>query len=282
MTSFNYAHYISEAIESIIAQTYSDWELIIVDDGSSDDSLNIIKRYAESDSRIKLYTHQDNSNKGLAESIKLGLKHSTSPWVAFLESDDFWKNNALEKMVSCLKFSPDLVFSCPEVIGETSQAECLKKLTEQQYPKYYDINNSGFIEKFADLIGQINIIPTFSVVMVKKELLDRCCFNSVIKPYLDYYLWAQLANNRVYYLCEKIVCWRAHSGSYITKNKFNFVQNLLFRSQIHYNVLKVKHPILAIVKTLNFIRVRIFYVKISDGFFSIYITDKLILRVRIK
>lgn len=71
--SYNYEKYIKDTIESVLSQTYSDWEMIIVDDGSKDKSRDIIKEYCEKDSRIKLYTHEKNVNKGLAETIQLVL-----------------------------------------------------------------------------------------------------------------------------------------------------------------------------------------------------------------
>jgi len=67
MASYNYAGYISQGIESVINQTYQNFELIIVDDGSVDNSVEIIKSYCEKDNRIKLYCH--NKNRGLSKQI---------------------------------------------------------------------------------------------------------------------------------------------------------------------------------------------------------------------
>lgn len=63
--SFNYEKYITQTIESVINQTYTNWELIIVDDGSKDNSKEIIKDYCAKDNRIRLYTHENNQNLGL-------------------------------------------------------------------------------------------------------------------------------------------------------------------------------------------------------------------------
>ncbi len=63
--SYNYEKYISQTIESVLNQTYTDFEYIIFDDGSTDNSVNIIKEYAKKDKRIKFYTHENNSNKNL-------------------------------------------------------------------------------------------------------------------------------------------------------------------------------------------------------------------------
>ena len=113
LTSYNYAHYITEAIDSVLSQDFSDWELIIVDDGSRDNSVEIIKEYVKSDSRIKLYQHENASNKGLAESIKLGLSKCSNEWVVFLESDDILTNDSIKKRFEVIQnnSSIDLVFS---------------------------------------------------------------------------------------------------------------------------------------------------------------------------
>ena len=73
-TSYNYSEYISETIKSVQAQTYSDWELIIVDDASTDNSVEIIRNFCQNDKRIKLICHD--KNKGLAKAIQTGLKYA--------------------------------------------------------------------------------------------------------------------------------------------------------------------------------------------------------------
>ena len=73
--SYNAEKTIKETIESVLNQTHNDWELIIVDDGSRDNSLEIIKSYCQKDERMKLYTHKDDINKGLKETVKFGLSH---------------------------------------------------------------------------------------------------------------------------------------------------------------------------------------------------------------
>ena len=101
MASYNYAPIIGEAIESVINQTYKDWELIIVDDGSADNSVEVIKKYL-SDNRIKLYINE--KNLGLAKTVRKGIQYSTSDWIAFLESDDKFSPNALEeKVFGCIQ-----------------------------------------------------------------------------------------------------------------------------------------------------------------------------------
>ena len=92
--SYNCENTIQETIESVISQTYKDWELIIVDDGSKDNSVNIIKKYCNEYDNIKLFTHADNKNKGLKHTLKLGISKASSKWIHFCECDDILKENA--------------------------------------------------------------------------------------------------------------------------------------------------------------------------------------------
>ena len=102
-TSYNYEEYIKETIESVLAQTYTNWEMIIVDDGSKDNSINTIKEYCEKDKRIKLYQHENGENKGIVESVKLGVEKSTTDWIVFLESDDTICPEYLETKIEVIK-----------------------------------------------------------------------------------------------------------------------------------------------------------------------------------
>ena len=97
---YNNANVIIETITSVINQTYSNWELLLIDDASSDETIAILKPFKESDSRIKLFQH--NQNKGAAEARNLGTKMATGNYIAFLDADDLWKENKLELQVSQL------------------------------------------------------------------------------------------------------------------------------------------------------------------------------------
>ena len=217
--SYNYAQYISECIESVIAQTYQNWELIIVDDGSTDNSVEIIQSYCKKDHRIKLYQHKNGQNKGLKDTILLGLKQANSEWVAFLESDDKFLPNYLEEKIKIIEQEPDVkfIFNDFEIIDNTSF------YFTSWYYKFssYVLPCKGFLSLKKEMC-EINCIPTFSVVMAKKKLLETLDFNTPIDSHLDYYLWLQLTPKiKFYFLNKKLTQWRKHSGSYITKTTFS-------------------------------------------------------------
>lgn len=100
MPSYNTAKYIAETVQSVLAQTYQNWELIIVDDCSTDDTDEVVRPYL-SDSRIKYLKNEKNS--GAAVSRNRALREAQGKWIAFLDSDDLWMPEKLEKQVSFMK-----------------------------------------------------------------------------------------------------------------------------------------------------------------------------------
>jgi glycosyltransferase involved in cell wall biosynthesis len=99
MPSYNTAEYISETIESVLNQSYVNWELIIVDDCSNDQTEEIV--YSYKDSRI--YFYKNEKNCGAAISRNKGIRLARGEWIAFLDSDDLWANNKLEKQLRFMK-----------------------------------------------------------------------------------------------------------------------------------------------------------------------------------
>lgn len=99
MPSYNTAEYIEETIQTVQNQTYSNWELLIVDDCSSDNTLQILEKYQ--DSRIKIFVNEQNS--GAAVSRNKALREAKGQWIAFLDSDDLWSSEKLEKQISFME-----------------------------------------------------------------------------------------------------------------------------------------------------------------------------------
>ncbi len=99
--SYNCSQFIAETIESIQKQSYSNWELLITDDCSTDNSADIIKRYAEEDRRIKFFSLNCNSGAGVARNNS--IKYARGRYIAFCDSDDRWLPEKLEKQVELLK-----------------------------------------------------------------------------------------------------------------------------------------------------------------------------------
>lgn len=214
--SYNYENYIKETVQSVLSQTYNDWEMIIVDDCSTDNSIDVIKSY--NDDRIKLFINK--KNLGLKETLKRGIKEASSDWIVFLESDDVLAPDYLAKKVEIAQKYNDinLIFNDCEFFGDEERVKAfehaLKKtrslLQNQSYPKkmLYDFYQS-------------NKIFTFSSVMAKRSHLLKVNFNPKLDYLIDWHLWIQLSSlGKFYYLPEKLTKWRLHKNSYINSSTY--------------------------------------------------------------
>lgn len=110
MPAYNAEKYITESVDTVINQTYKNWELIIINDGSTDDTEAIARQYTLTDSRIKLINQE---NKKLSAARNIGIKAAVGDWVAFLDADDLWVADKLKKQIALINTKPDigLVFS---------------------------------------------------------------------------------------------------------------------------------------------------------------------------
>src|SRR5918997_1425231 len=104
----NAEKFIEEAIESVFAQTYDDWELLLIDDGSTDGSTRIALQYAERHrGRVRYLEHPEHQNRGVSASRNLGISHARGEYVAFLDADDVWLEHKLEQQVAILSSHPE-------------------------------------------------------------------------------------------------------------------------------------------------------------------------------
>lgn len=108
--AYNYGHYIGQTLDSVMAQTYRNWECVVVDDGSTDDTAEVVARVAERDGRVK-YFHQ--KNRGMAAARNEGLRRGVGEYIQFLDSDDLLESRKLERQVEYLEQNTevDIVYS---------------------------------------------------------------------------------------------------------------------------------------------------------------------------
>lgn len=261
LTSYNYAQYLKDTINSVLNQKYNDWEMIIIDDGSVDNSVEIIMEYANSDSRIKLIRNYE--NQGLAKSIQIGLLAASGDWVAFLESDDLWKEDYLQKKLEIADKYPNsgLIYNGVEFFGENAVqamerfAGIVKKNNSKKFPQnmFYSF-------------GYENPLLTMSSVMVKRDLLESVDFNSPIDKLFDWYLYIQIAaKTDFYYLAAPLTLWRQHAQSYVSRKghiKFKFANISAYGLILKKNPWNIKLLIFIIISTILmcFKRVK-FYLK---------------------
>ena len=143
--AYNSEEFISTTIDSIITQTFTNWELIVVNDGSTDKTQSIVEEYLEKDNRIKLLNHIKSQGAGITRNK--AIEESRGDYIAFLDADDKWKPEKLEKQVKLLQESNTAIcFSSYELIDDKEQPlntmiEALDKVSYQKQLKCNYIGN---------------------------------------------------------------------------------------------------------------------------------------------
>ena len=127
MPSYNSEKFIRDTIDSVIAQTYLNWELLVVDDCSTDSTVEIVNEYAAKDSRVKVCVLE--TNQGAAVARNKALELSSGRFIAYLDSDDLWKNNKLEIQVDFM-IKNNIAFSCTDYDKIEENGESLNKIIE--------------------------------------------------------------------------------------------------------------------------------------------------------
>ncbi|HKP81865.1 MAG TPA: glycosyltransferase family A protein [Pyrinomonadaceae bacterium] len=185
MPAYNAEKYIAASIESVLAQTYAAWELIVVDDGSTDKTAAVVNEFVKRDSRIK-YLFQENGRLGKARNT--GIRDSAGPLVAFLDSDDLWMPTRLEAQTRAMAENrADVVYSKTYVFSD----ENINAETETLPSTVGKFSGPDF---FDSLVRRPQI-PVLTVLL-KRSALDSAGLFEEGKAYHgceDYDLWLRLA-----------------------------------------------------------------------------------------
>lgn len=170
--TYNRAQLVTEAIESVLAQSYQDFELIIIDDGSADDTQERLKRFAD---RIR-YQYQE--NHGISHARNAGLRLAQAGYVAFLDSDDLWTKDKLTRQIDYMENHPD------HLICYTDEMWIRRGVRVN--PKRIHGKHSGWIFQYCIPLCIISL----SSAMMRKHLFDRIgIFDEALPACEDYDLW---------------------------------------------------------------------------------------------
>jgi len=198
MPAYNSEKYIVDAIESVLNQTYPDFELIVIDDGSKDRTFEIITFYSQKDSRVKVL--QNDKNSGVSLTRNRGISLAKGEWIAFLDSDDIWAKEKLEKQIKCVHTqNADFVFTGVSYIDETGKP----------YNGIFEVPSKV---SFEELLRQ-NVI-TCSSVLVKKIYFENIRMEKD-EMHEDYAVWLRILRLGVtaYGINEPLLIYRISKNS---------------------------------------------------------------------
>jgi glycosyltransferase involved in cell wall biosynthesis len=213
MPNYNCGKFIKATIESVLAQTYTNWEILFVDDCSTDNSLEIVSAFK--DDRIKIF--QNEKNSGAAVSRNKALREAKGKWIAFLDSDDLWEKEKLSKQISFMQEN-GYKFSYAKYREISEQGECLgrtvsgpKKITRR---------------------GQFNYCwQGCLTVMYDAEEIGLIQIED-IKKNNDYAIWLKVCKKAKCYLFKEVLgSYRKRAGSISRHGKLALLKwhNRLFR-----------------------------------------------------
>lgn len=203
MPVYNGERYLSESIESILKQTYEDFEFIIINDGSSDRSLSIINEYSAIDPRIRVFDLT--TNQGIVHCLNLGIQKSRGDLIARMDSDDISHAERLSKQISFM-FSNPLVAVCGTAYQIIEDDRILKPPTEFEAIKLFSLKGSPIAHPTAIL----------NMALLKSKGLDR--YDPFFFPAEDYEYWLRISRFfQIRNLDEVLLRIRKHDSSISSK-----------------------------------------------------------------
>lgn len=241
MPSYNTACFISDTIRSVLAQTYTNWELIIVDDCSTDNTDEVVKAFLN-DARIHYIKNDKNS--GAAVSRNRALREAKGRWIAFLDSDDLWVQDKLEKQIAFME-------------------------------------NNGYAFTYTDYMIQLNgewlpYIYNGPNVVTRRKMYDYCYFSTITVMYErekigliqiknlrknnDYAMWLQaIEKSNCYRLPECLSYYIKHEGSVSSGSKFKLIKwhYILYKTGMKKNsvtsvLLTVRNLFFGVIKKIKY------------------------------
>jgi len=227
MPNYNSAEFLKETLESVISQSYQNWELIIVDDCSNDNFLEIIENYK--DTRIKLIRNA--SNSGAAVSRNKAIAQAQGRWIAFLDSDDVWEQDKLSKHIAFM-LKNDSAFSCTDYLLIDSTGEPLTKFIPKK-DKY----------SYKDILKHCAI--GCSTVIYDSQRIGKAYMPENAEKREDFACWLQILKQGIDVVCfhECLTKYRIRSNSVSAKktkmvkyqwNVYRKVEKLSWFKSIYY------------------------------------------------
>ena len=217
MAAYNAGNFIAPAIESILNQTYQDFEFIIIDDGSTDNTLEIIKFYLEKDSRIRVI---QSNHLGACCARNLGIRESKYPWIAVMDADDIAMPERFEKQINAAKVNPKVVVWGTYANHISATGEVLSLVRQGV------VNEKEFYDRWQE--GHIPFVIHPTALINKEIFLKVGGYAKGFYPTEDFELFERMGNyGSIVAIPEPLLLYRVHSQS-ASMTKF-FTQKILAR-----------------------------------------------------
>jgi glycosyltransferase involved in cell wall biosynthesis len=222
VAAYNYGQFIGATLESLQAQTFANWECLVVDDGSTDDTVDVVARFAEADARIKLFRQQ---NRRQAAARNNALRHITGKYVQFLDADDLIEPRKFERQVEYLEAHPnvDIVYGDTRFFLSDRPDELLYSMYGENKPWQPGISGAGR-EMLLSLLQRNNVLVC--APLTRRHLIQRVgIFDEELPPLEDWEFWIRCVLAGAHFHYDDFEgAWslvRSHPGS-SSKNRLRF------------------------------------------------------------
>lgn len=214
---YNQAEFLDECLTSVFNQTYTDWECIIVNDGSPDHTEELALKWCERDPRFS-YTYKENG--GLSSARNIGLSKVSGDWIQFLDSDDLLPNNRFKNLV-------ERINSIDEVDIIITNFNLQKDNT--LLAPYCILNSDNFNLKDIVLKWDIEFTIPIHCGLFKQKLFNDFRFNENLKAKEDWLMWSSffINNPKTLYESKTLATYRIHDNSMTRNNKISITENNL-------------------------------------------------------
>ena len=199
---YNREDLVGETIESVLEQSFSDYHVYLVDDGSTDGTLQILRRYEEQDQRITVIAK---ANGGCSSALNAGIRAGASPWIARISSDDLWHPEKLQRQVELVQRRPQARF----VHTAVWWIDTAGRVTGSKIMKPWNWGRT----RPHHLVRQCRICS--ETVMFHRELIDEAgYFDEGLRMFEDLDMWLRMGlRHRLHYLPRRLVYYRVHPGN---------------------------------------------------------------------
>jgi glycosyltransferase involved in cell wall biosynthesis len=227
--TYNSEDFIAKTLETLYSQTYNNYEVIVSDDGSSDNTVEVVKevfdKYGHRDNKILINTHE-----GPGAARNRGIENASGDWISFLDSDDLWNHNKLESAAGYIFENEDIDLVCHSLIVKDGPKETLMDPS-----KFFNNKINPFLSIYRE-----NSLYTSALTIKKSILYQAGLFDNILPSAQDYDLWLRLGlinKIKMGFIEDPLSIWVVREGN-ISSNVERRLQCMLEISRKYYAELK--------------------------------------------
>ena len=226
---YNSSAFIRDTLDSLKAQTFTNWESILIDDGSTDDTVKVVEPYVAADNRFRLIQQE---NRGIAGARNTGIKNARGEWICLLDHDDRWLPGKLQKQIDYAhEYNLDIVCSDAFIVTEND-----RWIYSRGFPDVAAAVERAATDPGIDVFEQCIRFDFLcaSSVMLKRSLFEKHgLLDPAAVPADDYEMWLRcLPDARLGFIAEPLIEYMVHAGNY-SRNEIRMVEHTISVLQKH-------------------------------------------------